>query len=60
MNLTLTITNKECNDYDQSFWQKLKEVVTDNTFLSYSVCSRDVTKIPKTRRRHLGGVMFYL
>ena len=26
----------------------------------YSVCSRDVTKIPKTRRRHLGGVMFYL
>ena len=35
MNLTLTIKNKECNDYDQSFWQKLKEAVTDNTFLTY-------------------------
>ena len=35
INLTLTITNKECNEDDQSFWQKLKEAVTDNTFLTY-------------------------
>ena len=35
MNLTLTITNKECNDYDQSFWQELTEAETDNTFLRY-------------------------
>ena len=34
MNLTLTIKNKECNEDDQSFWQKLKEEVTDNTFLT--------------------------
>ena len=45
MNLTLTIKNKECNDYDQSFWQKLKEAVTDNTFLPIylvsSLCASD-------------------
>ena len=34
INVTLTITNKECNENDQSFWQKLKEAVTDNTFLN--------------------------
>ena len=34
INLTLTITNKECNEDDQSFWQKLKEMVTDNTFFN--------------------------
>ena len=33
INLTLTITNKECKEGDQSFWQSLKEAVTDNTFL---------------------------
>ena len=32
INLTLTITNKECKKDDQSFWQSLKEAVTDNTF----------------------------
>ena len=35
INLTLTITNKECNEDDQSFWQKLKEAVTDNPFLTF-------------------------
>ena len=34
INLTLTITNKECNKDDQSFWQKLKEAVTDNPFFN--------------------------
>ena len=29
--LTLTITNNECNKDDRSFWQSLKEAVTDNT-----------------------------
>ena len=32
INLTLTITNKECNEDDQSFWQSLKEAVTDDIF----------------------------
>ena len=32
INVTLTITNKECNEDDQSFWQSVKEAVTDNTF----------------------------
>ena len=49
INLTLTITNKECNEDDQSFWQKLKEAVTDNTFFNlfiYSVRSLCVQVIP--------------
>ncbi|KAM7426865.1 Hemicentin-1 [Porites harrisoni] len=32
INVTLTVTNKECNEDYQSFWQKLREAVTDNTF----------------------------
>ena len=35
INLTLTIKNNECNEDDQSFWQKLKEAVTDNTLCNY-------------------------
>ena len=34
INLTLTIINKECDEDDQSFWQKLKEAVTDNPFFN--------------------------
>ena len=50
INLTLTITNKECNKDDQSFWQKLKEAVTDNPFFNlfiylffiyFTMCSSD-------------------
>ena len=33
INVTLTITNKECNEDDQAFWQSLKKAVTDNTFI---------------------------
>ena len=50
VNLTLTITNKECNEDDQSFWQSLKEAVTDNTFFKtvfiYLVSSLCVQVIP--------------
>ena len=50
INLTLTITNKGCNEDDQSFWRSLKEAVTDNTFFKtvfiYLVRSLFVQVIP--------------
>ena len=46
INVTLTITDKECNEDDQSFWQKLKEAVTDNTFFNFLFSSLCVQVIP--------------
>ena len=37
INVTLTITNKECKKDDQFFLQSLKEAVTDNTFFELTI-----------------------
>ena len=37
INVTLTITNKECKKDDQFFLQSLKEAVTDNPFFELTV-----------------------
>ena len=35
INVTVTITNKECKKDDQSFWQSLKEAVICNTLFNF-------------------------
>ena len=37
INVTLTITNKECHEDDQFFLQSLKEAVTDNPFFELTI-----------------------
>ena len=37
INVTLTITNKECNKDDQFFLQSLKEAVSDNPFFELTI-----------------------
>ena len=37
INVTLTITNKDCKRDDQSFLQSLKKAVTDNTFFELTI-----------------------
>ena len=35
INVTLTITNKDCDQIDQSIWPKLQETVTDSTWMLF-------------------------